>query len=142
MLSTIPASAFELDFHGNGGTIIDSGTTITRLQTAAYIPARDAFRDATQHLKSAAEFMFLDTCYDLTGMESVSVPTVTFHFLGDYDMRLPPSNYIIPVGNNNTYCFAFAANAGPSIIGNVQQQGFRVIYDNVHQKIGFFPGQC
>lgn len=142
LLTTIPASAFQLDLFGNGGTIVDSGTTVTRLQTVAYTAARDAFRDATMHLRFAGKVEIFDTCYDLSGMASIKVPTVTFHFLGDADMRLPPSNYIVPVDNNGTYCFAFVAGAGPSIVGNVQQQNFRVIYDNAHQQIGFYPSQC
>jgi hypothetical protein len=142
LLTNIPASAFQLDFRGNGGTIIDSGTTVTRLQSVAYTAFRDAFRDATEHLKFAGEFEIFDTCYDLSGVSSISVPTVTFHFLGDVDMRLPPSNYIVHV-DNDKYCFAFAVvSEGPSVLGNVQQQGFRIIYDNAHQQIGFCPSQC
>ena len=57
-------------------------------------------------------------------------------------MRLPPSNYLVAVNSNDMFCLAFAETAGPAIIGNVQQQGFRVVYDNVHMQIGFLPGQC
>ncbi|KAG0615471.1 hypothetical protein M758_5G044000 [Ceratodon purpureus] len=143
LLTTIPPSAFQLDFHGNGGTIIDSGTTVTRLLAMAYSTVRDAFRHATDHLEFVGEWGPFDTCYDLGDQSSIKVPTITFHFLGDADMRLPPSNYLVPVDNDNTYCFAFiASELGPSIIGNVQQQEFRIIYDNVHQRIGFYPSHC
>ena len=141
-LLSIPATSFQLDSLGNGGVIIDSGTSVTRLQTAAYAALRDAFRAGTKQLAATAGFSLFDTCFDLTGMASVDVPTVTLHFQWGADMRLPASNYLLPVDSSNTYCFAFAATTGPSIIGNVQQQGFRVIYDNARHQIGFLSGQC
>lgn len=141
-LLTIPTNAFQLDSLGNGGVIIDSGTSVTRLQNAAYSALRDAFRAGTDNLVNTAGFSLFDTCYDLSGMSSVDVPTVTLHFQGGADMKLPAANYLIPVDNSNTYCLAFAGTNGPSIIGNIQQQGYRVIYDNVHSQIGFVPRQC
>ncbi len=141
-LLSIPAHVFQLDASGDGGVIIDSGTSVTRLANAAYIAMRDAFRAATKKLTSTTGFSLFDTCYDLVGMTTVDVPTVTLHFQNGADMDLPASNYLIPVDNSNTYCFAFAGTTGPSIIGNVQQQGFRVVYDNVNYQVGFLPGQC
>ncbi|XP_024399861.1 aspartyl protease family protein 2 [Physcomitrium patens] len=139
---TIPTSAFQLDSLGNGGVIIDSGTSVTRLQNAAYASLRDAFRAGTSDLAPTAGFSLFDTCYDLSGLASVDVPTVTLHFQGGTDLKLPASNYLIPVDNSNTFCLAFAGTTGPSIIGNIQQQGFRVIYDNLHNQVGFVPSQC
>jgi len=141
-LLSIPAHVFQLDASGDGGVIIDSGTSVTRLANAAYIAMRDAFRAATRKLTSTTGFSLFDTCYDLVGMTTVNVPTVTLHFQNGADMDLPASNYLIPVDNSNTYCFAFAGTTGPSIIGNIQQQGFRVVYDNVNYQVGFVPGQC
>jgi hypothetical protein len=42
-----------------------------------------------------------------------------------------------------TYCFAFAGTTSElSIIGNIQQQGFRVAYDLAGSRIGFSPEGC
>ncbi|KAG0625877.1 hypothetical protein M758_2G086000 [Ceratodon purpureus] len=141
-LLTIPNSAFQLDSMGNGGVIIDSGTSVTRLQNSAYAALRDAFRAGTTSLAPTAGFSLFDTCFDLSGLASVDVPTVTLHFQGGTDLRLPAENYLIPVDNSNTFCLAFAGTTGPSIIGNIQQQGYRVIYDNVRSQVGFVPSQC
>ncbi|KAJ8900487.1 hypothetical protein K2173_025264 [Erythroxylum novogranatense] len=138
----ISASLFKLDQTGNGGVIIDSGTSVTRLTRPAYVALRDAFRSDASNLKRAADFSLFDTCYDLSGMKEVKVPTVVLHFRGA-DVSLPASNYLIPVDTSGTFCFAFAGTlSGLSIIGNIQQQGFRVVYDLAGSRVGFAPRGC
>lgn len=137
----ITASLFKLDQTGNGGVIIDSGTSVTRLTRPAYIALRDAFRAAT-NLKPAHEFSLFDTCYDLSGKTEVKVPTVVMHFRGA-DVPLPATNYLIPVDSSGSFCFAFAGTmSGLSIVGNIQQQGFRVVYDLAGSRVGFAPRGC
>ncbi|KAJ8748472.1 hypothetical protein K2173_003368 [Erythroxylum novogranatense] len=138
----ITASLFKLDPTGEGGVIIDSGTSVTRLTAPAYTALRNAFRVRASNLKPAAEFSLFDTCYDLTGIKEVKVPTVVLHFRGA-DMSLPASNYLIPVDTSGTFCFAFAGTtSGLSIIGNIQQQSFRVVYDLAGSRVGFSPRGC
>ncbi|XP_042488140.1 aspartyl protease family protein 2 [Macadamia integrifolia] len=138
----ISASMFRLDAAGNGGVIIDSGTSVTRLTRPAYIALRDAFRAGAQ-LKSAPGFSLFDTCYDLSGKSVVKVPTVVMHFGGGANLALPAANYLIPVDSNATFCFAFAGTSGGlSIVGNIQQQGFRVVFDGAGSRIGFSPNGC
>ncbi|KAJ6293640.1 hypothetical protein OIU76_021824 [Salix suchowensis] len=69
---SIPESAFRLDESGNGGIIVDCGTSITRLQTQAYNPLRDAFKRMTQNLELTSAVALLDTCYDLSGQKCTS----------------------------------------------------------------------
>ncbi|KAK2419400.1 aspartyl protease family protein [Trifolium repens] len=138
----VSASLFKLDLAGNGGVIIDSGTSVTRLTRPAYIALRDAFKVGASHLKKAPEFSLFDTCFDLSGLTEVKVPTVVLHFRGA-DVSLPATNYLIPVDNSGTFCFAFAGTmSGLSIIGNIQQQGFRVVYDLASSRVGFAPRGC
>ncbi|XP_050384866.1 aspartyl protease family protein 2 [Argentina anserina] len=138
----ITASLFKLDPAGNGGVIIDSGTSVTRLTRSAYNSLRDAFRAGTTTLKRAPEFSLFDTCFDLSGKTEVKVPTVVLHFRGA-DVSLPATNYLIPVDSSGTFCFAFAGTMGGlSIIGNIQQQGFRVVYDLAGKRVGFAPRGC
>ncbi|KAL5061293.1 hypothetical protein RYX36_032897 [Vicia faba] len=138
----VSASLFKLDPAGNGGVIIDSGTSVTRLTRPAYIALRDAFRLGASHLKKAPEFSLFDTCFDLSGLTEVKVPTVVLHFRGA-DVSLPATNYLIPVDNSGSFCFAFAGTmSGLSIIGNIQQQGFRVVYDLAGSRVGFAPRGC
>ncbi|XP_043718164.1 aspartyl protease family protein 2-like [Telopea speciosissima] len=138
----ITASMFRLDAAGNGGVIVDSGTSVTRLTRRAYIALRDAFRAGTQ-LKRAPGFSLFDTCYDLSGKSVVKVPTLVMHFGGGANLALPANNYLIPVDNNGVFCFAFAGTtSGLSIIGNIQQQGYRVVFDSAGSRVGFSPNGC
>lgn len=140
---TIPSAAFKLDTGGNGGVIVDSGTSVTRLVEVAYGPLRSAFRAATRSLPFSGGFSLFDTCYDLSGRTRVQVPLLSLHFEGGAEMVLPATNYLIPVDGQGTYCLAFASTSGElSIIGNIQQQGFRVVFDGVTSRLGFAPNQC
>ena len=129
---------------GRGGVIVDSGTSVTRLARPAYSALRDAFRGAAAGLRlSPGGFSLFDTCYDLGGRKVVKVPTVSMHFAGGAEAALPPENYLIPVDSRGTFCFAFAGtDGGVSIIGNIQQQGFRVVFDGDGQRVGFAPKGC
>ncbi|CAD6237988.1 unnamed protein product [Miscanthus lutarioriparius] len=129
---------------GRGGVIVDSGTSVTRLARPSYSALRDAFRAAAAGLRlSPGGFSLFDTCYDLGGRKVVKVPTVSMHFAGGAEASLPPENYLIPVDSRGTFCFAFAGtDGGVSIIGNIQQQGFRVVFDGDGQRVGFAPKGC
>ncbi|KAA8541184.1 hypothetical protein F0562_025209 [Nyssa sinensis] len=121
-LLSIPPSVFEVDESGHGGIIVDSGTAVTRLQTQAYNSLREAFVQLTQNLPSTSGFALFDTCYDLSSMRTVNVPTVSFHFGGDKTLTLHPKNYLIPVDSAGKFCFAFAPTDGSlSIIGNLSK---------------------
>lgn len=138
----INPSVFKLDSSGNGGVIVDSGTSVTRLTRPAYIALRNAFRTGARNLKRGTDFSLFDTCFDLSGMKEVKVPTVVLHFTGA-DVSLPASNYLIPVDSNGKFCFAFAGTtSGLSIIGNIQQQGFRVVFDMANNRVGFAAKGC
>ncbi|KAL1541725.1 protein ASPARTIC PROTEASE IN GUARD CELL 1-like [Salvia divinorum] len=128
---------------GRGGVIIDSGTAVTRLRSEVYGAVRDAFAGMARDLPAASGFSLFDTCYDLSRMTRVRVPTVALQFAGGKAVALRPSNFLIPVDDAGKYCFAFAATSGSlSIIGNVQQQGTRVSYDLANKVIGFSPNKC
>eukprot|EP00249_Psilotum_nudum_P028078 c3658_g1_i2 orf=484-2028(-) len=140
---SIPASAFKLGESGTGGVIVDSGTSVTRLVETAYGPLRSAFRGATTHLPSAGGFSLFDTCYDLSGKTTVKIPTLELHFAEGANVALPAKNSLVPVDTTGTFCLAFASTAGSlSIIGNIQQQGFRVVFDLSDSKVGFSANQC
>ncbi|CAA0822430.1 Eukaryotic aspartyl protease family protein [Striga hermonthica] len=128
------------------GVVVDSGTTVTLLPQPAYKALRKAFRAGTRHLTRAKQMSILDTCYNLTGMTKVNVPTVVLHFRGA-DVSLTASNCLIPMEETvrGTFCFAFAATPeglGLSVLGNNQQKGFQVMFDLANKKIGFTPSSC
>ncbi|MQL69495.1 hypothetical protein Taro_001820 [Colocasia esculenta] len=127
----------------SGGTIIDSGTVITRLPPSAYSALRSAVRKAMSQYEQAEPVSILDTCYDFKGVQKVSYPTVTLHYDGA-DVALDLSGIFISV-EESVACLAFAGNDDPSninIIGNIQQRGMEVIYDIGKKNIGFAAGAC
>lgn len=121
------------------GTIIDSGTVVTRLPEPAYSALRSAFRSAMSQYPLAQPVSILDTCYDFSKAGTVIFPPITLHYAGA-DVTLGPAGvfYVIDISH---VCLAFAPG-GIGIVGNTQQRTFEVIYDNDANKIGFAPGAC
>lgn len=143
LLVTLPQKVFQFDESGRGGVILDSGTAVTRLQTEAYEAMRDAFVAGTNHLPRADGLSIFDTCFDLSGQETVSIPAVSFRFSNGASLGLPARNSLIAVDDLGTFCLAFAPTEGSlSIIGNIQQQGVRVSFDSVNSVVGFAINQC
>ncbi|KAE9454294.1 hypothetical protein C3L33_13796, partial [Rhododendron williamsianum] len=139
----IPESVFQLTELGDGGVVMDTGTAVTRLPTAAYVAFRDAFITQTASLPRSPGVSIFDTCYDLNGFVSVRVPTVSFYFSGGPILTLPARNFLIPVNESGTFCFAFAPSpSGLSIIGNIQQEGIQISFDGANGFVGFGPNVC
>ncbi|KAL5718842.1 hypothetical protein ACHQM5_011704 [Ranunculus cassubicifolius] len=138
---SIPSSTFTV-----GGTIIDSGTVITRLPPTAYSALSTAFRQAmkAKGYKSAPALSILDTCYDFTGMANVSFPRISLLFSGGTRMDIA-AHGILDAQKVSQVCLAFAGNSNDKdtgIIGNIQQQTLEVVYDVAAAKLGFRPGGC
>ncbi|KAI5354072.1 hypothetical protein L3X38_006967 [Prunus dulcis] len=128
----------------SSGTIIDSGTVITRLPAKAYAALRGAFREAMKNYTLTKSFSLLDTCYNFSGYETVSYPKIAFMF-GDGLTVDSDATGIFYVVSSSQVCLAFAGNKDDSdigIIGNVQQKRLEVVYDVAGQKVGFAPASC
>ncbi|KAK9274942.1 hypothetical protein L1049_022198 [Liquidambar formosana] len=139
----ISEDVFRLTELGDGGVVMDTGTAVTRLPTAAYEAFRDAFLGQTANLPRATGVSIFDTCYNLSGFVSVRVPTVSFYFTGGPILTLPAMNFLIPVDEVGTFCFAFAPSpSGLSIIGNIQQEGIQISFDGANGFVGFGPNVC
>nr|DAD36407.1 TPA_asm: hypothetical protein HUJ06_007048 [Nelumbo nucifera] len=131
------------------GTIIDSGTVVTRLPPSAYDALRSAFRQvmSESNYPLAPPISPYDTCYDLSGynIDTVNVPSIVLHFDGDTDLQVDPFSGALAVLSESQACLAFAANRDDSqmvIFGNRQQRTFEVIYDVPGQRLGFAVGTC
>ena len=124
-------------------TIIDSGTVITRLPRPLYSALSAAFVKAisTKFAKAPA-FSILDTCYkgSLRAV-AAAVPQIQLLFQGGAGLNLGPKNVLLEA-EAGVVCLAFAATNGLAVIGNHQQQTFKVAYDVSKSRIGFAPGGC
>jgi len=126
------------------GTIVDSGTVITRLPSTAYSALRSTFKQFMSKYPSAPALSILDTCYDFSKYQSVTLPKISLYFSGGGVLTLPANNIFIVVSSSQV-CLAFAGNSDDTsvgIVGNVQQQGFDVVYDVDGGRIGFGSNGC
>ncbi|GAB2276679.1 hypothetical protein Dimus_011395 [Dionaea muscipula] len=138
-MACIPLSISPSVF-STAGTIIDSGTVITRLPPAAYTALRSTFKQLMSQYPSAPPISILDTCYDFSSYTNISVPKISLLFSGGAQWNLPIQG-ILDGSSISQVCLAFASN-NIGILGNTQQQTFNVIYDVAGGKLGFSPGGC
>ncbi|XP_021805299.1 aspartyl protease family protein At5g10770-like [Prunus avium] len=135
----ISASVFS-----SSGTIIDSGTVITRLPPTAYSALKAAFRQAMKSYPLTEAVSILDTCYDFSSFKTVSYPKISFVFDNGLTQDLDATG-ILYVVSADQVCLAFAGNEDDSyigIFGNVQQKRLQVVYDIAGGQIGFAPAAC
>ncbi|KAI5070703.1 hypothetical protein GOP47_0015046, partial [Adiantum capillus-veneris] len=149
-LLDIPLQVFDIDPNtGDGGTIIDTGTSLTSFIDHAYKVFKETIRTQVSgdvRPIDIPELPSFDTCYTVGRGEGwPRVPEMYLQFDGGAtEVRLPDGNLWLQVGtegDRNLYCLAFATagegTGGRNVIGNFQQQNLMVDYDVVRAHIGF-----
>ncbi|MQM13116.1 hypothetical protein Taro_046036 [Colocasia esculenta] len=137
---------------GDGGTIIDSGTTFTYMEPRVFEPVAWAVAAAAAGRYNRSEALEqltgLRPCFRLAGGGN-RLPQLTFHWKGGAKMRLPPANYFALVGDEEAACLTLMTDAGdagrrgPSIIlGSFQQQNYYVVYDLEKERLGLRQQSC
>lgn len=128
------------------GAIIDSGTVITRLPPKAYAALKSAFMEKMlNYAITPSGDSELDTCYDFTGLETVTIPKIAFSFSGGTVVELDPKGILYPSNERSKVCLGFAGNRDDSdaaIFGSLQHQTLQVVYDRVGGRVGFAPNGC
>lgn len=141
-LLKIPSKVW--DFNEQGGTIIDSGTTLTGFTLDAYEPVMKALSKSLTKVKRIEEgFEVLEYCYDSEGFDESVVPRLVFHFGGGVRFEPPVKSYIIDV-TPNVKCIGIVAinGNGASVIGNIMQQNHLWEFDFFKNTVGFAPSAC
>ncbi|XP_043713939.1 probable aspartyl protease At4g16563 isoform X2 [Telopea speciosissima] len=150
----IPYNYLSLGSEGNGGTIIDSGSTFTFMEKQVFDLVAREFETQVKTYKRALHIEALSglrPCFGVSAEKNVSLPELVFHFKGGAKMALPLANYYSFVGNTGVVCMTVVTeglvgteiSVGPSIIlGNYQQQNFHVEYDLENQRLGFRQQSC
>eukprot|EP00250_Pteridium_aquilinum_P013835 c21600_g1_i1 orf=133-1488(-) len=137
LLPILP-SVFDLESDGSGGTIIDSGTTLTYLAEGAYGAVVKAFRSAISVPVGDGSLVGLDLCYTQNG--GFEVPVLSLHMEGGGKLELPAENYFISV--DGLFCLAILGSDNLSILGNILLQNLHVIYDRQNLKLSMSLTQC
>ncbi|KAL8107571.1 putative aspartyl protease At4g16563 [Apium graveolens] len=154
----VPSSLREFDYLGNGGMLIDSGTTYTHLPEPFYSQLLSVLQylityPRAREVEARSTF---DLCYRVPNLSNRidlldDLPSITFHFLNNASVVLPKGNHFYAMGapHNGTMvkCLLFQSMAdgddGPAgIFGSFQQQNVEVIYDLEKERIGFQPMDC
>ncbi|KAK7323963.1 hypothetical protein VNO77_27467 [Canavalia gladiata] len=130
------------DFNALGGTIIDSGTTLTTLVDAAYDQVLEALRKPFANFKRL-NVDVLEFCFDSKGFDERIVPRLAFHFAGGTKFEPPVKSYIIDAAPQ-VKCIGIAAmpDGGASVIGNIMQQNHLWEFDLAHNTLGMAPSTC
>uniref|UniRef100_J3LZX4 Peptidase A1 domain-containing protein n=1 Tax=Oryza brachyantha TaxID=4533 RepID=J3LZX4_ORYBR len=147
-----------VDRDGNGGMVVDSGTTFTMLPSDTFARVADEFARAMAaarftRAEDAEAQTGLSPCYHYSPTDR-AVPPVALHFRGNATVALPRRNYFMGfkskegravgclmlmnvVGNDDDDDDDGGGPAGT--LGNFQQQGFEVVYDVDASRVGFAP---
>ncbi|XP_072978764.1 probable aspartyl protease At4g16563 [Typha angustifolia] len=166
----LPEEIFVPGPSGNGGAIVDSGTTFTYIEAAAFELLVAAFvnRVAGRFNRSseAEDRTGLPLCFNLppgkAAATKTELPELAFHFKGGAEMRLPVENSFVLAGPSpaaaaaaaeapvaEAVCLAIlsdgggAGGGGPAvIIGSFQQQNYYMVYDLERERLGFRRQSC
>ncbi|XP_068312262.1 aspartyl protease AED3-like [Pyrus communis] len=140
----VPISPDLLAFNPNtgAGTIIDSGTVITRFAPPVYTALRDELRKQVNGTFSSLGAF--DTCFSATN--EVVAPAITLQFTG-LKLTLPLENSLIHSSSGSLACLAMAAapnnvNSVLNVIANLQQQNLRILFDVANSVVGIARESC
>ncbi|XP_028789508.1 aspartyl protease family protein 2-like [Neltuma alba] len=141
----INPSVWSIDKLGNGGTVVDSGTTLSFLAEPAYRQVLAAFRRKIKLPIVSMELkLSFDLCVNVSGVRRPSFPKLSFRLEGKSVLSPPPRNYFLEVADR-VMCLAMQpvkTGSGFSVIGNLMQQGFLLDFDKDRSRLGFSRHGC
>ncbi|KAJ1272027.1 hypothetical protein BS78_06G171600 [Paspalum vaginatum] len=149
----------RVDRAGDGGMVVDSGTTFTMLPNETHERVAEAFARAMAaagfaRAERAEEQTGLAPCYRYAAADR-GVPPLALHFRGGATVALPRRNYFMGFESDeagggkriDVGCLMLMNGGevgdGPAgTLGNFQQQGFEVVYDVDAGRVGFARRRC
>ncbi|KAM7484516.1 hypothetical protein LguiA_000525 [Lonicera macranthoides] len=140
----ISPSVWAIDELGNGGTVVDSGTTLTFLAEPAYRTILTAFKRRVKLPSPAEPTLGFDLCVNVSGVKRLNLPRLSFKLVGGVLLAPPTGNYFIDTADN-VKCLALqrvTAPSGFSVIGNLFQQGYLFEFDSDRSRLGFTRHGC
>lgn len=145
------------DSDGNGGTIVDSGSTFTYMNQKVFNLVADAFSEQVRDYKRADNveaLTGLQPCFDVAGSVTVKMPELKLHFKGGAEMAPPLENYFVAVDDDRreVVCLTMVTDngllgpdlvSGPSVIlGNFLMQNLHLEFDLRNERFGFKQQSC
>ncbi|OMO83180.1 Peptidase A1 [Corchorus olitorius] len=136
---------------GNGGAIVDSGTTFSFMARQIFEPVAAEFVKQVKNYSRAREvenLTGLRPCYDVKGRDNVEFPEMRLHLKGGAEVALPLENYFAAI-DGGAACLTFVTDdgvggqTGPAVIlGNFQMQNYYLEYDLRNERLGFKQQLC
>jgi hypothetical protein len=139
----IPSSAWTVDEAGDGGSVFDSGTTITYFVPAAFPAIFYAFDQAIKYPR-VDSVQNLDLCFNISGIDEPKYPSFGIKLAGGAYFQPPSDNYLVDVAPD-IKCLAMQSlqsTYSPNTIGNLMQQNFLIVYDRDESRIGLTRTNC
>ncbi|XP_021284052.1 aspartyl protease AED3 [Herrania umbratica] len=140
----VPIAPEYIAFNPNtgAGTIIDSGTVVTRFVQPVYEAIRNEF--VKQVKGPFSTIGVFDTCFDATAESEA--PLITLHLEG-LSMKLPMENSFLHSSAGSRACLAMApvpnnVNTALNVIANLQQQNHRFLFDVANSRLGIAREVC
>lgn len=140
----IPEETWNISSDGAGGTIIDSGTTLSYFAEPAYEFIKNKIAEkAKGKYPVYRDFPILDPCFNVSGIHNVQLPELGIAFADGAVWNFPTENSFIWL-NEDLVCLAMLGTpkSAFSIIGNYQQQNFHILYDTKRSRLGYAPTKC
>jgi len=134
---------------GQPGCIVDSGTTLMLIPTAAYTKLFAAFQAlcSTTNLPGVCGVAInksifgnggASVCAKMTQAQIKSFPEVAVTLDQTQPLAITGSQYLVEI-QPGCWSMGIAAsgNNGPTILGDVFMQGFMVVFDRTNMQVGF-----
>ncbi|KAK8489758.1 hypothetical protein V6N13_096398 [Hibiscus sabdariffa] len=136
----LPYGGFSSSSAGKKGNIIvDSGTTLTFLQSEFYNSLESALEEAIKAKRVSDPKGLLSPCFEAD--KDVDLPIITFHFSGGAEVKLQARNTFAQV-QDDMVCFTIVPSNDIAIFGNLSQMNFLVNYDLEERTVSFTPTDC
>lgn len=125
------------------GIVIDSGSTLTYLDTSEYSRLEALVKEAITAMPMSKPPDELRLCYNKTNSAGFKAPfKMVFQFDGG-DLMLEDTNFFIDFGDY--VCLGIVpsdGDDGPMIFGNVAQVNFEIEFDLKGKTVSFTPSIC
>ncbi|CAH8359567.1 unnamed protein product [Eruca vesicaria subsp. sativa] len=134
------------NFGGNGGTIIDSGTTLAYLPENLYNSLLEKITARQQVKLHMVQETF--ACFSFTENIDKAFPVVSLHFEDKLKLSIYPHDYLFPL-RKDIYCFGWQSGGlrtqdGSDVIllGDLVLTNKLVVYDLDNEVIGWAEHNC
>ncbi|KAL5732056.1 hypothetical protein ACHQM5_004715 [Ranunculus cassubicifolius] len=129
---------------GEGGMVVDSGTSFTILAEPAYVAVMSALKPYLENMTQVAQpeptFEF---CFNSTGYHDSMVPKLRFHFEDGARFEPYVKSFVIDNAPEEK-CIGLISTSWPGVstLGNIMQQNYVWEFDTMNKNLGFAPSTC